>query len=298
MPDVRAPSRTPGTPDPPEPPSGGSPSPGRAPLGRSAGRPRRFTLLANPGLNAPAGTGGRPGDRQRLGTGRHCDVGQSVVLFGQGGSGRARGAGSGARPRDLVPPCAGRNRAQPGSRHTVAGRLTGPPGPEPQPGQHPRGVTDALADVGVHCWAGRCAGLHGQDRKSHLFDEELQQAVLEPEELARPVGGLPQAHDPHAVEDALQRLKISRIRHAFPLRRRRARRGGERKGECRRTMSHFPPEFEGSGNSWPSRSRGSRNRPPSAAHALARLAAAGTTRVSRPPPPRPAIRVRRTDGGP
>jgi hypothetical protein len=94
--------------------------------------------------------------------------------------------------------------AQEGVEH-----LMGPPDPEPQPSKRLGGISDALAYVGVNGRSCRRAGLHGEGREAHLCYQEFQQAVLELEQLARPVRGLPQPHDPYAAEDMLQRLEVS-----------------------------------------------------------------------------------------
>lgn len=86
--------------------------------------------------------------------------------------------------------------------------LPGAPGPEAQPGDEPLGGTRAVPDVRVERAGGGLAGLHGEDGEPLLTDQEFYDAVLQPEELARPVGGFPQTDDPCPPQRLAQGLQV------------------------------------------------------------------------------------------
>jgi hypothetical protein len=86
--------------------------------------------------------------------------------------------------------------------------LPGVPGPEAEVGEQHRRIAHSGVDVVVDTVGLRPGRLDAEGGEAHLPDQELEDAMLHLEELARAVRRLPERHDARVADDLLERHQV------------------------------------------------------------------------------------------
>ncbi len=165
-------------------------------------------------LGAPHQCLVRVGKRARAGPGQYVQGADAPGLIGRrpaqkGGDGLDRvRAELGVRSHEADPALFGQVAVVGAQPLDEVDHLAGAPGPEAQPGDEPFGCARAVPNVRVERAGGGLAGLHGEGGEPLLTDQELHDAVLQPEELARAVGGFPQTDDPCPPQGLAQGFQV------------------------------------------------------------------------------------------